>query len=114
MTQLYTKIILNIILRNIQKADFHKNILSLSNFDALPTDLQESWQLLCQFAFQALKKDQLVFSQKELADFFPQDLVLNENILCFGLLQSSESIFDTGCGMSFHLTITVTIIILKL
>ena len=77
-------------------------MLSLSNFDALPTDLQESWQLSCQFAFQALKKDQLVFSQEELADFFPQDLVLNENILCFGLLQSSESIFVTGRGMSFH------------
>ena len=102
MTELYTKIILIVILRNIQKADFHRNMLSLSNFDALPTDLQESWQLLCQFAFQALKKDQLVFSQEELADFFPQDLVLNENILCFGLLQSSESIFVTGRGMSFH------------
>ena len=102
MTELYTKIILNIILRNIQKADVHKNILSLSNLNELPADLQESWSLLCEFAFLTFENDQLVFSQKELADFFPQGLALNEKILCFGLLQSAESIFDMGRVLSFH------------
>ena len=65
MTELYTKIILNVILRNIQK-EFIQNsaVLSLSNFDALPEDLQQSWWLLCEFAFQALKRDQIVFSSR--------------------------------------------------
>ena len=102
MTELYTKIILNVVLRNIQKAGAHKHILTLSKFDALPSGLQESWWLLCKFAYQALKKYQIVFSQEELTEFFPQGLELSEKILCFGLLQSTESIFDIGRGVSFH------------
>ena len=50
-----------------------------------------------------MEKDQLVFSETELAEFFPQQEVL-DGILCFGLLQSSESILETatGSGVSFH------------
>ena len=99
MTELYTKIVLNIILRNIHKVDMYNTVLSLPNFDALPGGLQRSWRLLCEFAYQALEKDHIVFSQRELDDFFPQGL---GSILCFGLLQSAESIFETGCGVSFH------------
>ena len=102
MTQLYTKIILNVILRNIQKKDAFKNVLSLSNFNALPKDLQQSFKLLCGFAFQALKKNQIVFSREELVDFFPEGLALDEKILCFGLLQSAETVLETGHGVSFH------------
>ena len=96
MTELYTKIILNFVLRNIRKTE---SLLSLSNFDSLPADLQHSWWLLCEFVFQALEKDQLVFSQEELEAFFPEGLALDKKILCFGLLQSAESI---GLGKSFH------------
>ena len=92
MTELYTKIILNVILRNICKIDTYSNVLSLSNFDSLPNDLQKSWWLLCEFAFQALKKNRIVFSQE----------ALDEKILCFGLLQQTESIFETGSAVSFH------------
>ena len=99
MTELYTKIILNVILRNIRKMDAFKNVLNLPNFDALPEGLQQSWMLLCRFAFQAIEKNQLVFSEEELVTFFPQGLALDESILCFGLLQSTELI---GCGVSFH------------
>ena len=103
MTGLYTQIIFNIILCNIRKVfPAHENILSLSSFDDLPESLQESWWLLCKFAFQTLKKDQLVFSDKELNDFFPQGLALCDNSLCFGLLQSSVSSLVVGCGKSFH------------
>ena len=102
MTELYTKIILNVVLRNIQKTSTHKNISRLSKFDTLPADLQESWWRLCKFAYQTLKEDQLIFSEQELADFFPHNLAVSEGILCFGLLQSTESIFDTGRGVSFH------------
>ena len=102
MTQLYTKIILNVILRNIQKKDAFKNVLSLSNFKALPSDLQQSFRLLCEFAFHALKQNQIVFSQEELVEFFPEGLALDEKILCFGLLQSAETVLETGHGVSFH------------
>ena len=102
MTELYTKVILNIVLRDIQKTRTHKNIVSLSKFDTLPADLQESWWFLCEFAYLTLEKDQLVFSQEELAKFFPDSLALSESIFYFGLLQSAESIFDVGCGASFH------------
>ena len=99
MTELYTKIILNLVLRNIRKLDTYKSILKLPKFDSLPADLQQSWWLLCEFAFRALEKDQLVFSQEELEAFFPEGLALDERILCFGLLQSAESV---GVGISFH------------
>jgi hypothetical protein len=75
--------------------------MSLSNFDSLPSDLQQSWWLLCEFAFRALEKDQLVFSQEELEGFFSEGLASDERMLCFGLLQSVVSV---GVGTSFHLT----------
>ena len=102
MTQLYTKIILNVMFRNIQKSDTFKNILSLSNFNALPKDLQQPFWRLCEFAFQMLKKNQIVFSHEELVEFLPQGLALDDNILCFGLLQSVETVLETGRGVSFH------------
>ena len=102
MTQLYTKIVLNVILRNIRKKYSFKNVLSLPNFDALPKELQQSFRLLCEFAFKALKKNQIVFSQEELVEFFPEGLALDENILCLGLLQSAETVLETGHGVSFH------------
>ena len=99
MTELYTKIILNLVLRNLRKLDTYKSVLKLPKFDSLPADLQQSWWLLCEFAFWALEKDQLVFSQEELEAFFPEGLALDKRILCFGLLQSAESV---GVGISFH------------
>ena len=99
MTELYTKVILNLVLRNIHKFDSYESVLKLPKFDSLPADLQQSWWLLCEFAFRALEKDQLVFSQEELEAFFPEGLALDKRILCFGLLQSAESV---GVGISFH------------
>ena len=102
MTQLYTKIILNVMFRNIQKNDAFRKILSLSNFNALPKDLQQPFWRLCEFAFQMMTKNQIVFSQEELVEFFPQGLALDDEILCFGLLQSVETVLETGHGVSFH------------
>ena len=102
MTQLYTKIILNVMFRNIKKNDAFKNIQSLSNFNAIPNDLQQPFRRLCEFAFHMLKKNQIVFSQEELLEFFPQGLALDDKILCFGLLQSVETVLETGHGVSFH------------
>ena len=102
MSNLYTKIILNVILRNIQKIEKFKCIEGLTNFDSLPVGLQHSWLILCRFAFLAKEKDQIVFSRQELAEFFPQGLDFDENVLCFGLLQCTESVFETGRKIAFH------------
>ena len=103
MTRLYTVIILNIINRNIRRRDSaDENTLNLQTFDDIPETLQESWWLLCEFAFQTLKKDQLVFSDKELKHIFRQELSLGNDILCFGLLQSSVAPLVVGCGRSYH------------
>lgn len=101
MTELYTKIICNIVLRNIQKNGFGK-VLNLRNFEALPDDLKPAWHLMCKLAFEALKRDQITFMQEELVEFFPESAELQKKILCFGLLQSSHSMLENGCGVSFH------------
>ena len=49
-----------------------------------------------------MQKDQVVFSQKEL-DSFSHDLASNKELFdLFGLLQSGETIVETGCEASFH------------
>ena len=101
MSELYTKIILNVILRNVKKIPKYESIPSLSHFDALPEGLQQPWSLLCEIAFQALREDKIVFSHDDLSRKF-QGLSLGEEVLCFGLLQSSESILVDGHGVSFH------------
>ena len=98
-TELYTKMILKFVLRNIRKIDSYVPVLDLSTFESLPADLQQSWWLMCQFAFQTLEKDLLVFSQEEVELFFPKGLAFDKRILCFGILQSTKSI---GFGVSFH------------
>ena len=102
MTGLYTKVILNIVLHNLQKKEVYKGIKSLADFDTLPDDLVDSWQLLCEFAYRAMEENQIVFSREKLVTFFPQGLALDQKILCFGLLQSAEPILETGYGVSFH------------
>ena len=101
MSELYTKIILNVILRNIKKMAKYESIPSLSHFDALPEGLQQSWSLLCEIAFKTLSESKIVFYHKDLSKNF-QGLSLDEGVLCFGLLQSSESILVDGHGVSFH------------
>ena len=104
MTGLYTKIVLNILLRNVQKIKAFSHIRELSDFDDLPDSLRNSWLLLCEFAFHTVTKarDQIVFSQQELLECFPSDLALDENVLCFGLLQCTETIFETGRKTAYH------------
>ena len=101
MTELYTKIILNVILRNIRKKPESENIAALSHFDALPDSLQQPWSLLCEIAFQTLSKDRIIFSYEDLNIKFP-NLSLGGEVFSFGLLQSAESILVDGHGVSFH------------
>ena len=103
MSELYTKIILNVILRNIQKIPKYESIPSLPHFDALPEGLQQPWSDLCEIAFQTLHEDKIAFFHQDLnRKFSRQGLSLSEEILCFGLLQSAESILVDGHGVSFH------------
>ena len=103
LTELYTQIILNVILRDIKKKfpDIPVN-LSLSNFDSIPSQLEPYWWLTCKFAFETLSTDQLVFTEEELASFFPEGLDSSQKFLCFGLLQSARSLLPVGHGLSFH------------
>ena len=103
LTELYTQIILNVILRDIKKKfpDFPIG-LSLSNFDSIPPQLEPYWWLTCKFAFEALSNDRLVFTEEELGSFFPEGLDSNQMFLCFGLLQSARSLLPVGHGLSFH------------
>ena len=103
MTDLYTKITLNILIRNVRKSlPECKDVMSCSSLDSLPEELKQSWNLLCEFAFLTITKDQIVFSQKEIVDIWPHGSTIDENIFHFGLLQSAQSLFAVGKGMSFH------------
>ena len=108
LTELYTQIILNVILRDIKKKfSEYKNLISLVSFDSIPSALQSGWQHVCEFAFNALSKDKLVFSQEEISAFFPEAVDLDQELPCFGLLQSSLSLLPVGHCRSFnflHLT----------
>ena len=104
MTQLYTRIILHVTCRNLRKLSDYGPTFSMASFNDLPKDLQKSWWLLCEFTFKALEKDQIVFTKQELVEFFPES---DEQLLCFGLLQSVETVLDLTCVVSFnflHLT----------
>ena len=103
MTELYTKITLNILIRNVRKSfPESKDALSFSSFNSLPEDLKQSWNLLCEFAFLTITKDQIVFSRDELDNFWAHGSSIDDNIFCFGLLQAVQSIFAVGSGTSFH------------
>ena len=107
MTQLYTKITLHVVCRNLRKLPAYGPTFGINSFDDLPEGLQESWWLLCKFAYEALDKNQLVFSKKEVLEFFPDGLAFNEQLLCFGLLQPVETVLDVTSCISFnflHLT----------
>ena len=112
MTELYTKIILLIIARNIaKKYPEYGNVKSLINFHTFPEPLQTYWWLLCEFALWAMEKDKIVFSHNEIERFFPKGRAsVDANLNCFGLMQSFDALLSEGVrqGLSFnflHLTI---------
>lgn len=102
MTELYTKIILNILLRSLHKMGRYESVHSLTSFDSIPGDLQDAWWYQCQFAFQMLKQGQIVFAEHDFSRIFPQSSTVLSDILSFGLLQQAEVYFETGREISFH------------
>ena len=104
MTQLYEKIILHFVCRNLRKLPAYGPTFGMESFDDLPESLKKSWCNLCEFAFKALEKDQIVFSKKELPEISRDG---NEQVLCFGLLQSVETVLALTSEVSYnflHLT----------
>ena len=100
LTELYTQIVLNVILRNLRKESVVD--LSLENFDSIPEDLQDEFWKTCEFAYECISRDRIVFSESELALSFPHILSSSNKFLCFGLLQSARSLLPSGQGLSFH------------
>ena len=100
MTSLYTQIILSIVYRDMRR--YSIIMTSLNNFDSIPENLKCTWWKLCEFAFDSICRNQLVFSAKEINGFFPDD-----KMPLFGLLQFSPSLLPVGHELSFsflHLT----------
>ncbi len=98
LTELYTQIILSIILRNVKKK-FPDCPISLNRFDEIPNDIQNTFWLICEFAYECLLLDQLVFSEAELSSRLPD---VGDKLQCFGLLQSARSLLPVGHSLSFH------------
>ncbi len=98
LTELYTQIVLNIILRNVKKKSPDCPI-SLNSFNKIPSDLQDIFWLICEFAYECLLLDQLVFSEDELSSRLPE---VGDKLQCFGLLQFARSLLPVGHGLSFH------------
>ena len=104
MTQLYEKIILHFVCRNLRKLPAYGPTFSMESFDDIPESLKKSWLNLCEFAFEALKCHQIVFSKKELPEISKDG---DEQVLCFGLMQSVETVLALTCEVSYnflHLT----------
>ena len=107
MTTLYTQIILNVVYRGIKKYKVYDDILSLDSFNTIPENLQPVWQRLCEFAFNSITSNQVVFSMEELENVLPEILTSDPKLSAFGLLQLSSSLLPVGHGLSasfLHLT----------
>ena len=101
LTELYSLIVLNVILRNFKKRKVVESFITLS-FDSIPEHLHEMFWLTCKFAYECLSQDKIVFTKKEIAPLFPQVLDSSDKLLCFGLLQCARSLLPVGQGLSFH------------
>ena len=91
--ELFTTLVLTCILHHLQARTEYKGILSLTSLDALPGEVQLSFDHLCQLAFDALKKNKLSFSTDELGE--------HSNL---SLLRGVESF--TFCGVSIGVSKT--------
>ena len=64
VTRLCTKIVLKILCHNVGKTDTSSTTISnLSEIDALPKSIRDSWWRLCKLAFQSIEKSQVDLSQ---------------------------------------------------
>ena len=65
VTELCTEIILNVVFHNVQEGKEYTSICSPCNIeDVVPDDLRDSWQHLCQLAFQLMKNEPIELPNK--------------------------------------------------
>ena len=104
MTSLYTKIVLNTLLREITRNfPCYQSIKKLASFSTLPCELKPLWHKLQQLAFKGIIKEMIVFSEDEMSGLLPgtsEDELYS--LQRFGLLQSAESLVSVGRRLSFH------------
>ena len=102
LTELYAHLVLNVIFRNMKKKFVHTTLIGLESFDDIPTENQKMFWQTCEFAFNCLSKDEIVFSKSKVASTLPQVLDSSDKFLCLGLLQCARSLLPVGQGLSFH------------
>lgn len=86
MTQLCTKMILNVVLHSIKKIGRYSSISHLSSIESLPEELKSSWWDLCRLAFQTIQKSPVSLPK------------LNSDIVTIGLVD----IVNHGKFKSLH------------
>ena len=102
LTELYTHIVLNVMLRSLKKTNPETSYIALESFDDIPIAKQEMFWITCAFAYNCLSEDRLVFTESKVASTLPQVLDFSDKFLCLGLLQCARSLLPVGQGLSFH------------
>ena len=91
--ELFTTLVLTCILHHLQARTEYKGILSLTSLDALPGEVQQSFDHLCQLAFDGLKKNKLSFSTDELGEH--SNLSLLQGVESFSFCRLSIGVSKT-------------------
>ena len=107
ITKLYSLLVLYFVLRNFKKtlSSAYSKVTTLKNFDdIIGNDFKCKFWHICKFAYECLLADTIMFSKEEIKKNFPEVLIENSNneILCFGLLQSAESPLVNSEELHFH------------
>ena len=103
LTQLYTLLCLNLILRHINKYGIYK-VDYLKSLHSLPTPYMEHFSNLCQAAYRGSEHDKIVFSSSDLSEYG----IDVSKISGLGLLHIAPSTSVYGREKSFnflHLTV---------
>ena len=91
--ELFTTLVLTCILHHLQARTEYKGILSFTSLDALPGEVQLSFDHLCQLAFDGLKKNKLSFSVDELGEH--SNLSLLQGVESFSFCRLSIGVSKT-------------------
>ena len=106
LTGIYDSFTNNALLRYLQDYDSSTEpITLLANRNALPSEVKQLFDALCQVAYDGLMKDQMVFTKEELKKYHPQ-LTASSNTL--GLLTAFKGFTESGIDLHYqflHLTI---------
>ena len=106
LTGVYNEFTNNALLRYLQEYDpCTEPVTLLKDRRALPDEIKQLFEALCQVAYDGLLKDQMVFSKEELESYHPL-LTVSSNSL--GLLTAFKGFTESGIDLKYqflHLTI---------